>query len=110
MYCHNCGFEVGNEQKFCAKCGAKINSQINADSRTVLNVAKKNVVPNTKNAKLSKIIAVAIAALVLLITVVNIHRCPECEEIYFGKSRTISWLGEKEKVCNDCYKDYYLID
>lgn len=113
MYCHNCGFEVNGEQRFCAKCGAQLKtSQINVNAPPVLNAAmqKQPVLINGKKAKLPKIIAAAIILLIVMVTLTNFHRCPECEEIYFGKRYTISWFGEKEKVCKDCYKDYYLSD
>ncbi len=111
MYCHRCGFEVGGDQRFCAKCGAElIDSKINNNSPHVSNPTKQKqkVVPNDQKTKILKITVGVIVVLVLLVTVTNIHRCPECEEIYFGKSYTISWFGEKEKVCKDCYKSYYL--
>lgn len=55
-----------------------------------------------------KIIAVVVAILVVGATVaLNIHTCEECEELYFGKKNKISWFGEHEYVCKDCYEDFY---
>lgn len=53
---------------------------------------------------------IAAAIIVLLVIVTNIHQCEECEKIYFGKRHTISFFGESENVCKDCYNDFYSWD
>lgn len=63
-----------------------------------------------KNGKIKKIICAVAAVLVLLIIVTNIHQCEECDKVYFGKKYTISFWGESENVCKDCYTDFYSWD
>lgn len=61
-----------------------------------------------KSKKTYIIIAVcAFAAIVLLLIVTNIHKCDECEKVYFGKQYKVSWFGEHEKICRDCYEDWF---
>ncbi len=56
--------------------------------------------------------AMAIIAVFVLIVVVatHIHKCEECDKIYFGNKNTINFWGETEDVCKDCYKDFYSWD
>ena len=59
------------------------------------------------NKKFIPLIAIGAVVLVALIVVFNIHTCEECDEVYFGKQHKISFLGETEKVCKDCYDDFH---
>ncbi len=62
---------------------------------------------NGSNKKFIPLIAAGAAALVALIVVFNIHTCEECDEVYFGKQYKVSFFGESEKVCKECYEDFY---
>ena len=53
------------------------------------------------------IAAVAVFVVLLLVVITNIHRCEECGDVYFGKKNTISFFGQTEDVCKDCYEDFY---
>ena len=70
----------------------------------------KEKVKETKtgtNKKFIPLIAVGAVVLIALIVVFNIHTCEECDEVYFGKQHKISFFGETEKVCKDCYDDFH---
>lgn len=54
------------------------------------------------------VIPIVIAVVLLLAVVLNIHTCEECGDVYFGKKNTISFWGESESVCKDCYNDFYM--
>ena len=68
---------------------------------------KVKTVNNAKNSKFKKIGIIAIATIVIITVVSKIHTCEECDEVYFGKEYTISFWGETENVCEDCYNDWY---
>ncbi len=57
--------------------------------------------------KFIPLITVGAVVLVAIVTILNIHTCEECDEVYFGVQNKISFLGETEKVCQDCYDDFY---
>lgn len=63
-----------------------------------------------KKNKIKKIVIIAAVIVVLLIIAGNIHQCEECDKLYFGKKNTISFWGESENVCKDCYNDFYSWD
>ncbi|MCH5316491.1 MAG: zinc ribbon domain-containing protein [Eubacterium sp.] len=60
-----------------------------------------------KKKKTGVIAAVIAALIVVLLVVTNIHNCEECGKTYIGKNYTISFWGETEKVCKECYNDFY---
>lgn len=60
-----------------------------------------------KKLNFKKILPIAAIALILIIVVSNIHKCDECEEVFFGKKYHVSFFGESEDVCKECYEDYY---
>ena len=62
---------------------------------------------SAKKKKTSVIAAVIAIAIVVLIIVTNIHSCEDCGKTYIGKEYTISFWGETEKVCRECYNDFY---
>lgn len=70
--------------------------------------AKSGVSDNTggKGKRIAAIIAVAVVVIGLTLGL-GLHRCEECDEIYFGKQYKVSFFGETEKVCKDCYDDFY---
>lgn len=61
MNCNNCGTEIKDNQKFCPKCGRKIDVSIDG------NLSVTNIEPNSNKKKI--IIAVIVVILVILITI-----------------------------------------
>lgn len=53
------------------------------------------------------IIASSVAAVLLLalIIILNIHTCDDCGDTYFGKRYKVTFWGETEYMCKDCYND-----
>lgn len=91
--------DVGNSQSI-----NMIKEKVKSKSNSINLADKRNK---------SKIIILGIIALVvvaLLIIGTNIHRCEECDKLYFGKKHTISFWGESEDVCKECYDDFYSWD
>ena len=78
------------------------------NSQTINQVkAKAGMLTHTQKNNI-KIAAIVVAALILLVIIIaNIHTCEECDKVYFGKENTISFFGESESVCKDCYNDFY---
>lgn len=78
------------------------------NSQTINQVkAKAGMLTQTQKNNI-KIAAIVVAVLVLMFIILsNIHTCEECEKVYFGKENTISFFGESESVCKDCYNDFY---
>ncbi len=67
-------------------------------------------VKTSDGATMNKIKAIAIivvVAIVVLIVGTHIHHCDECDKIYFGNKHEITYWGETENMCGDCYDDYY---
>ncbi|MDO4363121.1 MAG: zinc ribbon domain-containing protein [Clostridia bacterium] len=57
-----------------------------------------------------KIIIAAVIVFVIALGVIigtNIHKCDECEKIYLGKKYTISFWGQREDICKECYTDLF---
>lgn len=62
-----------------------------------------------KNTNILKIVIPVVVVLIIILAVVcNIHTCEECGKTYLGKDYTISFWGESESVCKDCYNDFYM--
>lgn len=61
----------------------------------------------TKNINIKVAAIVAGVLLLIFIIVASIHTCEECDKVYIGKENTISFFGETENVCKDCYNDFY---
>lgn len=78
------------------------------NSQTINQVkAKAGMLTQTQKNNI-KIAAIVVAVLVLMFVILsNIYTCEECEKVYFGKENTISFFGESESVCKDCYNDFY---
>lgn len=70
--------------------------------------ASQNVKAMESNKKLliQTIVAIIACFVFALLIVANVHTCEECEKTYIGKEYTISFFGETEKVCRDCYDDF----
>lgn len=91
--------DVGNSQSI-----NMIKNKVKETSNTV----KASNFTKNKKFKIAGIIVTVLV--VLLIVVTNIHQCEECDKVYFGKKHTISFWGESENVCKDCYDDFYSWD
>ena len=128
-FCPYCGKELRNPGlAFCPYCGNKLSDSTKGGQGTinVKDIADKavgtasDIISKTSTSvsaaatrfknldaqkrKLILIIAsLIVVAFVALIIVLNIHRCPECGEMFFGRYRTVSIFGEKYKMCKDCY-------
>lgn len=132
-FCPYCGKELRNpSMAFCPYCGNKLGdptksgqvtinvkdiadkavgtaSDIISKTSTSVSTAAtrfKNLDAQKKN-RILIIAALVLIALVAIIIVSNIHRCPECGEMFFGKYRTVSIFGEKLKMCKDCYNSIW---
>ena len=60
---------------------------------------------NTGRKRIAAIVAVVVVVIGLTLGL-GLHRCEECDGIYFGKQHKVSFFGETEKVCKDCYDDF----
>jgi uncharacterized Zn finger protein (UPF0148 family) len=60
-----------------------------------------------KKKKITTISIIIAVVIVILFIVTHIHQCEECDKVYFGNKHTISFWGETENVCKDCYNDFY---
>ncbi len=123
-FCPNCGAKVAKSsiQDSLKKATQKVNDnefvqsvKQDVGSSQTLNMIKNKTKSlfnkaNSMN-KSKKIIAAVVAVLlVVLIVATNIHRCEDCEELYFGKKYTVNFLGEEEDLCKDCYDHFWDID
>ena len=127
--CQNCGAELTDSgAQFCPYCGERTNGDtkdeliekqferaakaVSGAVKTVSNTTgtlvdkAKSLEPKKKK---SAIIAAAASVFVIiaLVLVLNIHRCDECDRVYFGKQYELSFFGETEKICGDCYHDWW---
>lgn len=64
-------------------------------------------IPYYKKKKIGIFAGIAAVIIVLLIIAANIHTCEECDKVYIGKKHSISFWGQSEDVCKDCYNDFY---
>lgn len=82
-----------------------------ADAAGSIRNATGSAVKQVQNAddnkkKIILIAAVAaVFAVIVLIVATHIHRCDECDKVYFGSKHTVSILGEEANLCKDCYDD-----
>lgn len=53
---------------------------------------------------------VLLAVIILAVIISNIHTCDECGDVYFGSKNEISFFGETEDICDDCYNDLFGYD
>ena len=113
MFCPECGKELSNDAAFCGNCGAKVaNSQINAATAPQAENFNGYAAPKAKSSEAiikidKKIIAIVIAIIAILAVAFNLHTCEECEKVYLGEEKVISFFGASAKVCKDCYEDFY---
>ena len=68
---------------------------------------KTSALPYYKKKKIGILAGVAAVIIVLLLIVTHIHTCEECDKTYVGKKYTVSFWGESESVCKECYDDFY---
>ena len=136
MFCPNCGSELENNVRFCGECGEEIpvpqppavkqvyrrvettqepsyshftvkETKDASDSETGKSKVEAKKAKSGARKKFVPLIAVGSVLVAAVVTVLNIHTCEECDEIYFGTQNEISFFGETEKVCRDCYDDFY---
>lgn len=80
----------------------------NSKSIGVIKEKVKTINSNKNAQKKLIIILTAVIVFVGILTIVsNIHRCDDCDEVYFGKRHKITFFGESEYVCKDCYDDWW---
>ena len=82
-----------------------IKTKVSSTAEKVKEKGTGNGALKNKKTKVIAIVAVAILAVVIIVS--NIHTCQECDEAYFGKKYEISFWGETEVVCKDCYNDWH---
>lgn len=68
---------------------------------------KATGIPYYKKRKIGIFAGVFAAVVVLLLLVTSIHTCDECDKTYLGKKHTVTFWGETENLCKDCYDDFY---
>lgn len=73
-----------------------------------VNSASAGIKAKSNSGILKIVLPIAAVVIVILAVVLNIHTCEECGDVYFGKKNTISFWGESESVCKDCYNDFYM--
>lgn len=84
------------------------NFDVNKIKTKVSNTAKNiNTKSNTVGNKKFITIVIIIIAIITLTLATHIHQCEECNKVYFGNKHTISFWGQSEIVCKDCYNDFY---
>lgn len=134
-FCYNCGVRIDSElvskktdtQKSVKNVTKKLlnnefvksvkqdfeNSQsLGIVKEKVKDTAKsvKNKAPEVSSAQTKKIgiIGGVLAVIIVFVVLVtSIHTCDECDKTYFGKKHTVTFWGETENLCKDCYNDFY---
>lgn len=102
MICKNCGNELKQNEKFCTKCGLPVTQE------TENTVEVKTASGKLSGKKIGIIAAVVLLAVIILAVIIsNIHTCDECGDVYFGSKNEISFFGETEDICDDCYNDLF---
>ncbi|MGN0526706.1 MAG: zinc-ribbon domain-containing protein [Acutalibacteraceae bacterium] len=84
----------------------------NSQSLNMIKGKVDTTVEKAKNSNITKkfnkkFVIIGIVVIAILVVVLNLHKCEECDEIYFGKKNVISFWGESSEVCDDCYEDFY---
>ncbi len=119
-FCEFCGAEVGQVNKSKADVMGKIKENdfvksVNKDlknSATIDTIKKKtqgigekiNLSHKLKGVLKKKPLIIAVVAVVVLIVVLSsLHKCDECEEVYFGKQNKVEIFGEEYKLCDECH-------
>ena len=87
MKCSNCGSEIGEEDKFCTKCGQAITSQNSTPG----------VPKNNKKNNIGLVIGVVILAVIALIAVVTVLDTKENESEGNGQEPIINENTNDEK-------------
>lgn len=57
--------------------------------------------------KIGIIAGICAVIVVLVVLATSIHTCDECDKTYLGKKHTVTFWGETENLCKDCYNDFY---
>ena len=57
--------------------------------------------------KVGLVAAIMVVVIVIIGILANIRTCDECNKTYVGKKHTVSFWGETENLCKDCYDDFY---
>lgn len=111
------GISSGTDISDTGSSGSIVNSiksdLSNSSTIKTIKSSAKNMKTELSNAdsytkkKIKTAAVIAAAVLAVLIIVTNIHVCDECEKPYFGKQYKVSFFGETEKLCKDCYDDVH---
>lgn len=86
----------------------KVKDATNSIKNKTAEVTSKTsgVTPNNK--KKIGVISGIVAVVIVLIAIVScIHICDECDKTYLGIKHTVTFWGETENLCKDCYDDFY---
>lgn len=84
----------------------------NSQSLNMIKDKVDSTVEKAKNSQVTskinkKVVIAVVAVIAILVVALNLHKCEECEEIYFGEKNVVSFWGESAEVCKDCYEDFY---
>lgn len=129
-FCPNCGTKIGIESSSArienfqngfkdAVNKVKKNEFVksvkqdvgNSQSINIIRDKVKSTADKVKTAdtnKRKKVIVIVVAVVIaVLIIATHIHQCDECDKVYFGNKHEISYWGETENLCKECYDDFY---
>ncbi|MCI9641691.1 MAG: zinc-ribbon domain-containing protein [Eubacterium sp.] len=82
-----------------------IKDKVKDATQNVKNTAAK--MPYYKKKKIAIFAGIAAIIIILLLIVTSIHTCDECDKTYLGKKHEVTFWGETENLCKDCYNDFY---
>lgn len=120
-FCPNCGAKIGAESQVHkehfekdfkdAINKVKQNEFVKSVKQDVGNIQSFNMIKGkiktTDSNQKKRFIIIGIVILiiiVLLIIVTHIHQCDECDKVYFGSKHTVTYWGETENWCKECYE------
>ncbi len=104
--CPNCGKEIENEEAaFCSGCGAKIDS-ITEVNKTNIKDTIQTSVDKLKDNEFVKSVRNDFQNS-QSVGIIKDKVKDECDKTYLGKKHEVTFWGETENLCKDCYNDFY---